>query len=318
MRGKDENRLGRQIVPREAVPHSGCGAVGGTMVRGLIWGGVAAVIALLAFVYGPPVYVWLLSEAIVDRRYTLPRSLVVADSTTAGIQRGARLMRLAGCTGCHGPDLQGKRLRQPISIRASNLRGLTPGYSDEDFDRAIRRGLRPDASSLWVMPSQAYVYVRDTDIAAILGYLRSLTPAGPIIPPPQFDSAARQKIARADLQPAADLAEEQMPAMDLGPHYSGGRYIAMFACGACHGTELTGSPDGGAPDLNVVERYTRSQFFNLMRKGWSADGRRLGAMAPLARQRFHTFQDWEIAPLYAYLAARANAPNMEQISGAMR
>lgn len=288
------------------------------MVRGLIWGGVAVVVALIAVLYGPPAYVWLLSEAILDRRYTLPRSLVVADSSPLGIQRGSRLVRLAGCTGCHGPDLMGKRLRQPISIRASNLRALTPLYSDEDFDRAIRRGLKPDASSLWVMPSQAFVYVRDTDISAILGYIRSLKPAGAVTPPPQLDAAARAKIARADLQSAADLAETQMPAMDLGPHYSGGRYIAMFACGACHGTELNGSPDGKAPNLNVTTRYTRAQFFNLMRKAWSAGGRRLKVMAPLAKQRFHILADWEIDPLYAYLIARANAPTMDQISGALR
>jgi cytochrome c553 len=286
------------------------------MVRGLIWSGVAAVVALIAFVYGPPAYVWLLSEAILDRRYTLPRSLVVADSTPIGVQRGARLVRLAGCTGCHGPNLEGKRLREPISFRASNLRALIPRYSDEDFDRAIRRGLRPDASSLWGMPSQAYLYVRDADIATILGYLRALNPAGAVTPSPQFGKAAREKIARAELQPAADLAEIQMPAMDLGPHYSGGRYLAMFACGVCHGTELNGSAE--APNLNVVKRYTRAQFFNLMRRGWSADGRRLKVMAPLAKQRFHILMDWEADPLYGYLLAKANAPSMEQISGALR
>ena len=125
------------------------------MIRWIVWGGVAAAIAALAFIYGPPAYVWLLSEAILDRRYTLPRSLVVADSSSSGVRRGARLVRLAGCTGCHGADITGKNLRQPIPIRTGNLRALTPRYSDEDFDRAIRRGLRPDASSLWVMPSQA-------------------------------------------------------------------------------------------------------------------------------------------------------------------
>jgi len=288
------------------------------MIRWIVGGGLAAAIAVLAFIYGPPAYVWLLSEAILDRRYTLPRSLVVADSTSNAIRRGARLVRLAGCTGCHGADLHGKRLHLPISIRASNLRALTPKYSDEDFDRAIRRGLRPDASSLWVMPSQAYLYVRDTDIAAILGYLRKLKPAGVATPPPQFGKTAREQIAGAELQPAADLAETQMPAMDLGPHYSGGRYIAMFSCGACHGTDLNGSPDGRGPNLKVVRRYTRAQFFNLMRKGWSADGRRLKAMAPLANQRFHTLMDWEIDPLYAYLTARARAPTMDQISSALR
>jgi cytochrome c553 len=212
----------------------------------------------------------------------------------------------------------GERLHNPVIIRASNLRALLPAYSDEDFDRAIRRGLRPDASSLWVMPSQGYVYVRDADIAALLGYLRALKPAGRTTPPAHFGRQAREKIARAELQPAADLAQTQMPAIDLGPHYSGGRYIAMLACGVCHGTELNGSPDSHAPDLKVATHYTRAQFFNLLRKGWSHDGRKLKAMAPLAKQRFHILMDWEIDPLYAYLVARANAPSMDQISGAIR
>lgn len=287
------------------------------MWRWLIWGGLA-VLAALAVPYVHPVYVWLQSESIVDRRYTLPRSLVTADASKNGVARGARLVRLAGCSGCHGPDLRGKKLLAPAAIRASNLRALTRVYADEDLDRAIRRGLRSDASSLWVMPSQAYVYVRDADIAAILGYLRALRPEGTLTPAPKFTRTAREEIAGGELQPAADLAQAQMPARDLGPHYSGGRYIAMLACGACHGTELDGSPGGKVPGLNVVTRYTRSQFFNLMRKGWSADGRKLKVMSPLAKQRFHILMDWEVDPLYAYLTARAHAPAVNQISGAIR
>jgi cytochrome c553 len=274
------------------------------MARWLAWGGVA-LIAAFAMLYARPTYLWLSSEALLDRRYTLPRSLVHAASTSTAIARGGRLVRLAGCTGCHGENVAGKALRTPVPIFASNLRALTRDYSDEDFDRAIRRGLRPDASSLWVMPSQAFVYVHDTDISAILGYLRSLPPRGQVTPPPDFTTAAREKIARGELQPAADQALSQMPAISLGPHYDGGRYIAMFACGACHGTELTGSPEAGAPDLDVVRRYSRAQFFNLMRRGWSAGGRNLEVMAPLARDRFHLLADWEIAPLYEYLIARA-------------
>jgi hypothetical protein len=84
-------------------------------------------------------------------------------------------------------------LREPVSIRASNLRALIPNYSDEDFDRAIRRGLRPDASSLWVMPSNAYVYLRDADIAAILGYLRALKSDGRMTPPPRAATSGRPR-----------------------------------------------------------------------------------------------------------------------------
>jgi cytochrome c553 len=272
--------------------------------RWVAWAGAAVAVAMAAL-YAQPVYIWLRSEAVLDRRYTVPRSLIVADSTPRAISRGARLVRLAGCTGCHGLDMKGKALRGPVPIFASNLRALTSSWSDEDFDRAIRRGLRPDASSLWVMPSFAYVYVHDADMAAMLGYLRALKLQGQEMPPPDFDSAGRAKIARGDLQPAVELAQTQMPAMSLGPHYDGGRYIAMFACGPCHGTELTGI--GDAPDLKIVSRYSRHDFFNLMRRGWPAKGRRSKVMGPLARQRFHILADWEIAPLYEYLTARAHA-----------
>jgi cytochrome c553 len=261
---------------------------------------------LMAALYAQPVCVWLRAEAVLDRRYTLPRSLIEADSTPKGVAHGARLVRLAGCTGCHGPDLKGKQLRDPVPILASNLRAAARTWSDEDFDRAIRRGLRPDASSLWVMPSFAYVYVHDADEAAILGYLRALKPQGRETPAPEFDTATREKIARGDLQPAVELAQTQMPAVSLGPHYDGGRYIAMFACGPCHGTQLDGI--GAAPDLRVVTRYSRHSFFNLMRRGWGLKGRRLKVMGPLAKQRFHILADWEIDPLYEYLTARARVP----------
>jgi cytochrome c553 len=287
------------------------------MGRGIVWGCAAAALALLAvlaFYWARPAFVWFSAESILDQRYTLPRSLVRAESSATAIARGARLVRLAGCTGCHGPDLRGRLLRAPIAIHASNLRALTHDYADEDFDRAIRRGLRPDASSLWVMPSQAYLYMRDADVAAILGYLRALPPQGQATPPPKFTAAARAKILNGELQPIAELAETQMPATDIGPHYSGGRYIAMFACGVCHGTELTGSADGRAPDLKITTRYTRAQFFNLMRKGWSWNRRRLKVMAPLAKQRFHIFADWEIDPLYEYLIARAKSLQTDRVA----
>ncbi len=287
------------------------------MRRWIRWCGAALVLALAAY-YSRPVYVWLASEAVLDRRYTLPRSLVHADASRDGVARGARLVRLAGCTGCHGADLRGKRLRGPIAISAGNLRALIPIYKDEDLDRAIRRGLRPDASSLWVMPSQAYLYMRDADIAAILGHLRSLPPDKRTMPPSEFDSVSREKIARGEIQSAADQVQVQMPAIDLGPRFSGGRYLAMFACGICHGTELNGSTDGRAPDLNLMARYSRAQLFALMRVGSGASGRRLAAMSPLAKQRFHDLRDWEIEALYAYLTARAKAPTTDQISNAIR
>ena len=156
------------------------------------------------------------------------------------------------------------------------------------------------------------------DIAAILGYLRSRPPAGAETPPPTFGSAARREIVQGALQPMAPLVLVQMPAIDLGPHYDGGRYIAMMACGSCHATELIGSTDGRVPDLNVTTHHSREQFLDLMRRGVNARGHWLPTMGPLARKRFHILKDWEIDPLYAYLVARAKAPTIDQISNSIR
>jgi cytochrome c553 len=288
-------------------------------IRWLRWIGLALA-ALVAVYLAIPAYIWLASEAVIDRRYTLPRSLVRADSTPDALARGARLAVIDGCADCHGAKLTGKLLQSDSAfpVFASNLRALTATYADEDFDRAIRRGLRPDASSLWAMPSPAFVYVHDDDIAAILGYLRSRPPAGAETPPPTFGSAARREIVQDTLQPVAPLVLVQMPAIDLGPHYDGGRYIAMMACGSCHATELIGSTDGRVPDLNVTTHYSREQFFDLMRRGVNARGHWLPTMGPLARKRFHILKDWEIDPLYAYLVARAKAPTIDQISNSIR
>lgn len=288
-------------------------------IRWLRWIGLALG-ALVAIYLAIPAYVWLASEAVIDRRYTLPRSLVRAESTPDALARGARLAVIDGCADCHDANLTGKLLRSDpaFPVFASNLRALTATYTDEDLDRAIRRGLRPDASSLWAMPSPAFVYVHDDDIAAILGYLRSRPPAGAETPPPTFGAAARRGIVHGTLEPVAPLVLVQMPAIDLGPHYDGGRYIAMMACGSCHATELIGSADGRAPDLNVATHYSREQFFDLLRKGIGARGYWLPTMGPLARKRFHILKDWEIDPLYAYLVARAKAPTVDQVSNSIR
>ena len=284
------------------------------MIHRRTWAaGISLVLLALA---ARPAYVWLKSEAVIDQRYTLPRSLVQADTSSVALARGARLLRLAGCTGCHGPDLRGRNLRDAeIPIVASNLRALTAGYTDEAFDLAIRRGLRTDASSLWIMPSQSYVYMHDSDVAAILGYLRALSPSGNPTPPPEFGFEARSKIVEGDVQPVAPIAMTQMPAVTLGPHYDGGRYLAMIACGSCHGADLSGA--GYAPDLNGTTHYTREAFFQLLRRGYGAHGKWLPTMGPLARQRFHILADWEIDPLYAYLIARAHAPTQDQLSGSI-
>jgi mono/diheme cytochrome c family protein len=255
-------------------------------------------------------YIYLASEAVIERRYTLPSSLIKASEGADAIAQGKRFMGIAGCFGCHGNDLTGKTLyvSPDFTIESGSLRALGASYTDGDFERAIRRGLTPDARAVWIMPSGSYAYMHEKDVEDVIAYIRSRPSAGKIPPKPHFGWRARRAILDGTLVPASPNADQILTPPDEGPQFDGGRYLAMTACSICHGGDLSGSADGRAPNLDVAATYTREQFFDLMRRGGSRDGRHLKVMSGLAKSRFHILFDYEIDALYRYLVARKTLP----------
>jgi mono/diheme cytochrome c family protein len=271
------------------------------LVRGMAV--AAAVLAVVAALV--PAAVYLGSEALIIRRYTLPSSIVHAAGKKSDIAWGEHVATIYGCRDCHGMDATGRMLRVPpgLTIPAPNLRRFVAGNPDSHFDWAVRHGLAPTARALWVMPSPSYVYMRDSDLEAILAWLYAQPPRGPQWPDPYFDLLARLAVLTGSLTPVDPYNLGRHPPRDVGPRYDGGRYIAAMSCASCHGTDLTGSAT--APDLDVAGRYSRAQFFALIRDGVAPGGRRTPQMAGLPSRRFHAFKDYEIDALYAYLKERA-------------
>lgn len=274
------------------------------------WGAIAAsAVAVLCALLAAGVY--LASEALIVRRYTLPSSIVQAATEPADIARGPRLATIFGCRDCHGGDLRGQLLHVPpgLVIAAPNLRLFAARYTDGDFDRAVRHGLAPSARALWVMPSPSYVYMRDRDLAAILGYLRKLPADGPTWPSPEFGLRARLAVLTGEFTSVDPYDLGRAPPQNVGPRYDGGRYLAAMACSQCHATDLSGTDT--APDLKSVRAYSQSQFFVLMHDGRALPGHRAPAMARLANARFKAFADYQVAALYAYLLERAKTIDLD-------
>src|SRR5436190_2378357 len=69
-------------------------------------------------------------------------------ATQAGkISHGKRLADVLDCTGCHGANLQGTNLAnkpEDGAMYAPNITLLIAGYSDDDLDRLIRKGVPKD------------------------------------------------------------------------------------------------------------------------------------------------------------------------------
>jgi mono/diheme cytochrome c family protein len=272
----------------------------------LKWAGAVAGAALVLGVLAST-YVYVESEAIIQRRYPLPSSTVHAVATAKAIARGKHLIVIAGCGGCHGTDLHGRLLSKDaiLPVWTSNLKRLTQTMPDDEFERAIRFGIKPDATSMWAMPSYDYTYMSEDDVIAIVSYLRSLPADGPAQPEPEFDWRARIALLEGDLVPVAPETLESPSSLDLGPRYDGGHYLARVTCAQCHGTDLTGTAT--VPDLVAVSAYDRAGFFALLREGRAAHGHVLKTMPQLAHSRFHYFADYEVDALYDYLTARAKA-----------
>jgi cytochrome c553 len=267
------------------------------------WISIAAGLAAASYLFWL-FYVYLASEAVIERRYTLPSSLIQASTDKDALPSGKHWMIVAGCFGCHGDDLKGRLLKgNPVlPIWSSNLRALAPDYTDGDLERAIRHGLTPDARPMWVMPSGAFTYMREKDVEDVIAYIRAQPPSGAPNPKPRFDWPARHAILAGNLVPASPKADEILNPADEGPRYDGGRYLSSISCASCHGGDLTGI--GYAPDLNIVAKYTRTQFFQLLYQGRSRSGKWIPTMSPLARARFRYFHDYEVNAIYDYLIAR--------------
>ncbi len=97
------------------------------------------------------------------------------------VARGKQVALARACDECHGANLSGKLLADvPIvgTIPASNLTsgkgGIAKRYSDADWIRAIRHGVKPDGRSEFFMYD--YSTVSDQDLGALIAYLKQVPP----------------------------------------------------------------------------------------------------------------------------------------------
>jgi mono/diheme cytochrome c family protein len=86
------------------------------------------------------------------------------------------------CAGCHGPNFSGGKspTGPPDSPIASNLTPHSSGLADwteEDFVRALREGIRPDGRELdEYMPWRVTAQMTDSELRALWLYFQSLPP----------------------------------------------------------------------------------------------------------------------------------------------
>jgi mono/diheme cytochrome c family protein len=249
-----------------------------------------------------------LSSMKLEARPELPTDAAIVRSEEGDVARGDHLAHILGCRRCHGEDLGGRIfIDQPMFGRliAPNLTRIRTEYTDADFVRVLRHGVRPDGTGvLPAMPAQAFTHLSLADLAAIIAYLRSVAPVADSLPSTRLALPLRGMLLFGVLQMVPDLIDHERVAPASTPSEDQvrlGEYLAHSICTECHGPDLKGQDRLMiTPHLAVAASYPPEQFRALLRTGVGVGDRQLGAMTN-ASLRFSHFTDEEIDALHTYL-----------------
>ncbi|MFI5280351.1 MAG: c-type cytochrome, partial [Gemmatimonadales bacterium] len=146
------------------------------------------------------------------------RAVAIPHDSTA-VARGAHLAEaVTKCVHCHGDDLGGTmfindpafgQIAAPNITRGRGGRGAT--YSDQDLVRLLRRGIKPDGRAAAIMPSDAYQFLGDEDMGAIIAFVRSRPPVEHEWPAPKFGPVFRMLVTfGVPLFPADRIAADNL------------------------------------------------------------------------------------------------------------
>lgn len=278
---------------------------------GYIAGGIVAVVVLFIAV------VYVITSSRMGETYPTEVEAVAIPTDSAAIERGRHLTFAVGkCTECHGDNLAGKLIADdPVFARlsSSNLTrgkgGVGSVYTDADYVRAIRYGVRRDGKPLIFMPSEAYWHFNDSDLGAMIAYLKSVPPVDQTTSPQSIGPIARvlSVLTPFPLIPARKIdrsAHRPAPvAVGVTKEY-GGYLSATGGCTGCHNPNLSGGGDiqgVKVPNLTRagIGSWSEADFTKVLRTGVRPDGRILSAAMPYPYTRFLT--DDEIRAMWMYL-----------------
>jgi mono/diheme cytochrome c family protein len=287
----------------------------------LKWAG-AGLAALLAAVVS---CASVLTAAGVLKQYG--RSAPIPDLKVAGtpeqIQRGKAIAN-GFCSGCHSKtgDLTGgidvgEHFPIPIgSFVSSNLTpaGALSRWSDGQIFRAIRDGIDADGHWLFIMSYTNSGKLSDSDIQALIAYLRSQPAAGQPTPdPPDAFNLLGVIMLGAGMLPAAKpVVTNIVNAPPKGPTLQYGEYILSYQdCRECHGAKLTGGVPGQlapiGPDLGLVKEWQLGEFIATMRTGIDPAGHEISNEMPW--RPIGRMDNEELGAIYEYLTRLPGSQN---------
>ena len=244
-------------------------------------------------------------------RHAMPVHALAMIPVPSAASDGERLAHIDGCFSCHGPRLTGHVVFTGwfgTQLVAPNLTRLAHKETGAQLAAAIRYGVKHDGTSVIKMPSKQFIKSSDSDIAAIIAYLRTL--------PERPDTAGKTRWrfgGRVMLAMGLLPVEATVVSMSArGPLHTPvfpialGHYITQSHCSVCHGQDLSGETIKGSPDLRVsIQHYSPATFEHFFRTGDGQIGHGTKTMTKMIRGRFKYLTAADVDAIYVYLKSNS-------------
>jgi mono/diheme cytochrome c family protein len=264
----------------------------------LLLAGIATVVALIIIAL---VGVSVLASRRLAQKHPIPEIAVLnIPSDSGSIARGEHLATaVSNCVECHGPDLGGSVFMDAGPIGVASAPNLTRGaggigaaFADLDWIRAIKYGIRADSTSLLIMPSETFAYLSDTDLGALIAYLKQLPPVDRQVSPTHLRMLGRIMLATGamPLLVADKTPRPVVTAVTPGVTVEYGRYLAdISGCRGCHGLTLSGGEVAGPPGIPLasnltpagpIAQWSEEDFLRVFREGKRPDGTTINEFMP--------------------------------------
>ena len=250
------------------------------------------------------------------------------------LARGEYLTKAADCTACHTVAGSGKAFaggfpfKLPFgTIYSSNITAdVATGigsWSDDDFVRAVREGVRKDGQRLYpAFPYTSYTQLSRSDVLAIKAYLFSLPKISEPNKTNDLSFPYSQRWAMGFWNAAFFKSQRFVADSSKSPDWNSGKYLAVALehCGECHtprnlgfglehGNELAGEELQGWRAYNITSDQTHGigawsdgEIAAYLTTGHAQGrGSAAGPMAEAVQNSLRFLQPADTAALVSYL-----------------
>lgn len=262
-----------------------------------------------------------------NRTFDAPYPQIRASSDPAVIERGKYLvMGPAHCVSCHGNKDSGElsggfEFHLPVgTVRAPNLTPDTQTgigrYRDEELARVLRHGVHPSGRAM--LPFMPFADLADSDLVAVISYLRSRPAIRHEVPASDFNLVGR--FAKAFLLEPAGPSRPVRATVTPAPTAEYGEYLVTTVgnCTGCHtrrslrSGEAVGPVLGGGMELEShtspgtkfispnlrggghLESWTEDAFVRRFQNGFAT-------ASPMPWETFARMTEDDLRAIYRYL-----------------